>query len=102
MEFYNSLKSIPLLWHHCNMEEFEKIAILENGFEAQVLDSILTERHIPHLMRSYHDSAYDGLYQIVKGWGYVSAPPSCREEVLEILSDLRKEADLHDTSFMDE
>jgi len=84
------------------MEEFEKIAVLENGFEAQVLDSILTERHIPHLMRSYHDSAYDGLYQVAKGWGHVSAPPVYREEVLEILSDLRKEADLHDASHIPE
>lgn len=79
------------------MEEFVKIAILENGFEAQVLDSILTERNIPHLMRSYHDTAYDGLYQVVKGWGHVSAPPAYREDITEILSDLRKEADLHDT-----
>jgi len=84
------------------MEEFEKIATLENGFEAQLLDSILAERDIPHLMRSYHDTAYDGLYQVAKGWGHVSAPPSYREEVLEILAELRKEADLHDDSFMDE
>lgn len=88
--------------HDSDMEEFEKIAVLENGFEAQLLDSILTERNIPHLMRSYHDSAYDGLYQVVKGWGHVSAPPSYWEEVLEILSDLRKEADIHDASLMAE
>ena len=83
------------------MEEFVKIAVLENGFEAQVLESILVERDIPHLMRSYHDTAYDGLYQTVKGWGNVSAPRSYREEIMEILSDLRKQADpreSHDTS----
>ena len=74
------------------MEEFVKIAVLENDFEAQVLDSILAERGIPHLMRSYHDTAYNGLYQVLKGWGHVSAPVSCREEIMEILSDLRKEA----------
>jgi hypothetical protein len=80
------------------MEEFVKIAVLENGFEAQVLDSILTERDIPHLMRSYHDTAYDGLYQTLKGWGHVSAPPSYRDEIMEILSDLRKEADRTESS----
>jgi hypothetical protein len=84
------------------MEEFEKIATLENGFEAQVLDSILAERDIPHLMRSYHDTAYDGLYQVVKGWGHVSAPPSYREEIMEILSDLRKDADRTESSLMHE
>jgi len=80
------------------MEEFEKIATLENGFEAQVLDSILAERDIPHLMRSYHDTAYDGLYQTLKGWGHVSAPPYYREEIMEILSDLRKEANRSESS----
>lgn len=71
------------------MEDFAKIAVLENDFEAQLLDSILTERDVPHMMRSYHDTAYDGLYQTQKGWGHVSAPASYRDEILEILSDLR-------------
>jgi hypothetical protein len=79
------------------MIDFVKIAELENDFEAQILDSILTERDIPHLMRSYHDTAYDGLFQTQKGWGNVCAPLSRRDEVLEILSDLRKQARLHDS-----
>ena len=74
------------------MEDFVKIDTLENDFEAQLLDSILVERDIPHLMRSYYDTAYDGLYQTQKGWGHVSAPPEYRDEILEILSDLRTEA----------
>ena len=74
------------------MEDFVKIDTLENDFEAQLLDSILVERDIPHLMRSYYDTAYDGLYQTQKGWGHVSAPPEYRDEILEILSDLRIEA----------
>lgn len=72
------------------MEDYVKIATLESGFEAQILESILHERDIPHLMRSYHDTAYDGLYQAVKGWGHVSAPRYCQEEILEILADLRE------------
>jgi len=79
------------------MVDFVKIADLENDFEAQLLDSILTERDIPHLMRSYHDTAYDGLFQTQKGWGNVCAPLPCRDEVLEILSDLRTQARLHDS-----
>lgn len=75
------------------MEDFIKITVLENDFEAQLLDSILSERDIPHLMRSYHDTAYDGLYQTQKGWGHVSAPAQWRDEILEILSDLRKGAE---------
>jgi hypothetical protein len=75
------------------MEDHVKVAVLENEIEACLLESILNERDIPHLLQSYHDTAYDGLYQTQKGWGHVSAPLSSREEILEILSDLRKEAD---------
>ncbi|MFH1123907.1 MAG: hypothetical protein V1758_09655, partial [Pseudomonadota bacterium] len=60
--------------------------------EAQLLDSVLTERDIPHRMRSYHDTAYDGLFQTQKGWGIVSAPSAFHQEILEILSDLRETA----------
>jgi hypothetical protein len=74
------------------MEDYTKIATLENEIEAGLLDSILMERNIPHFMRSYYDTAYDGLFQTQKGWGYVSAPERYREEITEILADLRKEA----------
>ena len=75
------------------MEDYAKIATLENEIEARLLDSILTERKIPHLMRSYYDTAYDGLFQTQKGWGYVAAPESYDEEIREILCDLRKQVD---------
>ena len=74
------------------MEEYVKAATLDNEIEAGLLESILKERDIPHLMRSYHDTAYDGLYQTQKGWGGVNAPESYREEIKEILSDLREDA----------
>jgi hypothetical protein len=71
-------------------EDYIRIATLENDIEAGLLESVLTERDIPHRMRSYHDTAFDGLFQTQKGWGYVSAPESYHEEIEEILSDLRK------------
>jgi cell division GTPase FtsZ len=74
------------------MEEYIKAVTLDNEIEAGLLESILKERDIPHLMRSYHDTAYDGLYQTQKGWGVVNAPESYREEIEEILSDLREDA----------
>jgi hypothetical protein len=73
------------------MEDFMKVAILEDENEALLLDSILTERATPHFMRSYYDTAFNGLYQTQKGWGHVSAPASYHEEIMEIISDLRKE-----------
>ena len=70
------------------MEEFKKVIVLENEIEARLLDSVLNERNIPHRIRSYHDSAYDGIFQAQKGWGVMLAPPEYEEEVLSIYQDL--------------
>ena len=74
------------------MEDYIKVVTLDNEIEAGLLESILSERGIPHRMRSYHDTAYDGLFQTQKGWGCINAPESYEEEIKEILSDVRKEA----------
>ncbi len=74
---------------HSDDRELVKTAILENVVESHVLEAILTERGIPHRIRSYHDTAYDGLFQVQKGWGEVRVPAGCRAEVLEILDAVR-------------
>jgi len=71
------------------MDEFKKIAVLDNMVEANVLDSLLSGQDIPHLMRTYHDSAYDGIFQGSKGWGHVEAPEEYRKEIMAVLQDLR-------------
>lgn len=71
-----------------NMEEFKKILVLENEIEAHLLDSILNERGIPHQIRSYYDSAYDGIFQLQKGWGIVLAPEAYKEDIEAIYKDL--------------
>lgn len=68
---------------------FTKIAVLDSEIEAGLLESILKERQIPHLLVSYHDTAFDGLFQTQKGWGYVSAPEDWAEEIKAILADVR-------------
>jgi hypothetical protein len=70
-------------------QEFVNIAILDNIIEAQLIDSILNEYGIPHRIRSFHDTAYDGLFQFQLGWGALWAPVSSRAEILEILHDIR-------------
>lgn len=77
------------------MERFEKIAGIRNEVEAQCLQGELQERDIPHLLLSYQDTAYDGLFQFHGGWGHVEAPATCSAEILQILDDLRCEASTH-------
>jgi len=75
------------------MEGYVKVATLDNEIEALLLESVLEERGTPYILRSYHDTAYDGLFQAQKGWGVVTAPREWREEILEIIDDLRKDQD---------
>lgn len=37
--------------------------MLRSAIEAQVLESMLMDSGIPHVIKTYHDSAYDGLFQ---------------------------------------
>lgn len=71
------------------MDSYVRIATLENDVEACLLDSVLNERGIAHMVQSFHDSAYDGIFQLQKGWGCVIGPGNCKQEILEILADLR-------------
>jgi hypothetical protein len=82
----------PNLWRSLwmvSMKPYIKIATLENIMEAQQLESILAEKDIPYRLRSFHDTAYDGLFQFQKGWGELFAPAAFRDEIIEIVEDLR-------------
>jgi hypothetical protein len=71
-----------------NLEKFIKILPLENEVEARLMDSILSERNIPHLIRSYQDVAYDGLFQLQKGWGHVEAPEQFKKQIEAIYEEI--------------
>jgi len=68
-----------------------KILSLDNEFQAMLLDDILKERAIPHIMKSYHDSVYDGLWQTQSVWGHIEAPEEYREEILEIFNNMSQD-----------
>jgi len=73
------------------MEEIERILDLENEIIATLIGSILVDREIPHILRTYHDSAYDGLWAYQQGWGFIEAPAEFREEILKIYEELKKQ-----------
>lgn len=74
------------------MDKLEKIAVVDNEVQAELVDNVLTERGIPHLMRSYHDSAYDGLFQSSGGWGHIEAPQTFTGEILAVIEDIKRQA----------
>ncbi len=69
----------------------EKIAILENEVEGQILGSLLTERGIEHNIVPPGDRAYGGIFQQQKGWGHVEAAPEHKQEIEALLADMRSE-----------
>ena len=73
------------------MSDFGKIATFESEVHALTVVAVLLERQIPHVLKSYHDSAYDGLFQATKGWGHLEASLDRREEIQVIIRDLAPE-----------
>lgn len=70
--------------------EYVRIATIEDEFEAQILQSILEERRIKYFLKSFYDSAYDGLFQRNYGWGVIFSAKNNEKEILEIIDDIRK------------
>ena len=74
-----------------NNQRFVRIVILENAIEAQLVRSILDQHQIPYRIRSFYDTAYNGLFQLQKGWGELTAPASYKQEILDIVENIRSD-----------
>ncbi len=72
------------------MSRWVKAGSVENRFEGDRVSQALTEGEIPFLIKSYHDTAYDGLYVLQKGWGVVMVPREFKDEAKKIVSDVKK------------
>jgi hypothetical protein len=72
---------------------FIKIAVIDNIIEAQIISSSLEEENIPYRLRSFHDTAYDGLFQFQKGYGEILAPEKYKTVILEIISNIKAEGE---------
>lgn len=73
------------------MGEVIRIATLQDQFEVQLLEAFLKEQGIDYALQSFHDTAFDGLFQAEFGWGTVEADEDCADVINGFLADLRKE-----------
>ena len=62
---------------------------LENEIEAQRFAAILDEEEIPHQIVTYHDSAYDGLFQMQKGWGHIASSAEYIDRIAELYEAMK-------------
>lgn len=72
------------------MENYVKILVLNDMMEANRMEAALNDTDIPFNIVSYHDSAYDGLFQLTKGWGHIEAPPKYENKIKEIYGNIGK------------
>ena len=72
-------------------ENFKKITVAENKFEADLIAQTLQEEEIPCMIRSYHDTAYDGIFIPQKGWAAVMVPEELETKANAIITEIRKD-----------
>ncbi len=65
---------------------------LANRFEADVLSNVLEKEGVPFLVRSFVETAYDGLFVPQRGWGQILVPaghlPVARKLIASLLESL--------------
>jgi Putative prokaryotic signal transducing protein len=72
------------------MEHWVKVGTVENRFEGDRISQVLQEAGIPFLIKSFLDTAYDGLFIPQKGWGVVMVSEKHREEAERLISEVKK------------
>lgn len=73
-----------------------KIIELGNEIEANLLSEVLNDRNVPHILRSYHDSAYDGLWQTSTAWGFLESELQYKEEIMAFYAEITREQNFPD------
>jgi len=72
------------------MARWVKAGTVENRFEGDRVSQALNEAEIPFLMKSFQDTAYNGLFIPQKGWGAVMVPEIFEEEAERIISEVKR------------
>ncbi len=72
-------------------DEFVSIHTIANQFEGDILKSALEEEGIPVIVRTFHDTAYDGIYIPQKGWGQLMVPSGFEQRSRSVVGDILKD-----------
>lgn len=64
---------------------FTNIHTLANRFEADLLLDALKQEGIPTFLRTFEETAYDGLFVCQRGWGWLMVPEELASRATEII-----------------
>ena len=69
---------------------FIKVKNVENRFEADIIMGVLENEGIPVMVRSFHDTSFDGIFESQKGWGVILVPEEQKEKAVLIIDELKE------------
>jgi hypothetical protein len=64
---------------------YEKLRTVQNRFEAELLTGALERSGVDFFLRTFEDTAYDGLFVAQEGWGIIWVAPEDRQVAQDIL-----------------
>ena len=76
----------------------EKIIVLENEFEARLMEDILSEKNIPYSIHSYVNGPYNGIWKNQRGWGHIEAEKEFKEKIMSLYKKMKEEIEKDDDS----
>jgi hypothetical protein len=63
---------------------YEKLRTVQNRFEGELLSAALERAGVDFFLRTFEDTAYDGLFVAQEGWGVLWVAPADRRVALDI------------------
>jgi hypothetical protein len=64
---------------------YEKLRTLQNRFEGELLSAALERSGVDFILRTFEDTAYDGLFVAQEGWGVLWVAPEDRQLAEDIV-----------------
>ena len=71
------------------MSRWVQAGAIDNRFEGDRVSRALEEAEIPYMIKSFLDTAYDGLYVPQKGWGRVMVPEEFYNQAERIVTEVK-------------
>ncbi len=75
-------------------EFFVKVKTVENQFEADTVKDALEKEGIPVLVRSFHDTSFNGIFIPQKGWGIILVPDEHLKKAEGVIEEFYRQGDL--------
>ena len=71
-----------------DQSDLVELQVVSSKVEAFAIRDALSDQGIPVMVRSYEDSAYDGVFVAQQGWGIIEVLPRDKDRAAAIVADL--------------